>query len=75
MNKLQLKDTTCAIQALVGEYWKEYAFNLETPFWKPRKAYYYSKQVLQERASEGVGVTGCPQTKPVSYALPVGVVI
>lgn len=59
----------------MGEDGNEHSFNLETAFWKPRKAYYYSKHVLQETASERVGMTGCPQRKPVSYALPVGVVI
>lgn len=59
----------------MGEDGNEHGFNLETAFWKPRKAYYYSKHVLQETASERVGMTGCPQRKPVSYALPVGVVI
>lgn len=52
-NKLQLKDTTCAaVQAVVEEDGKEHAFNLETTFWKTRKAYYYSKHVLHETASE-----------------------
>lgn len=63
------------MQAAVGEDGKEHAFNLETPLWKPRNAHYYSKHVLHETASEGVGVTSCPQIKPVSYALPVGVLI
>lgn len=52
---MQLKDTMCAVQGVVGEAGKERTFHLEIPFWKLRKAYYYSKHVLHETASERVG--------------------
>ena len=45
------------------------------PSGNPERLTIISKHVLYETASERVGVTGCSQIKPLSYALPVGVVI
>lgn len=45
------------------------------PSGKPERLTIIANMFYMKQHLKGVGVTGCPQIKPVSYALPVGVVI